>query len=110
MPVTIVVQVTTGAAPSIGQNTAASCGGGTFEPPSATPVLRTAASDGVRPAPPAQQVGPLAPCVPSSTLVDSHADVAAHKRPARAAEASARLGAGENAAVKGSIAGLGMKT
>jgi len=49
--------------------------------------------------------------VPLSTLADSHAGVAAHMRPARAAETSARLGetAGEAAAAKVSNAGLDMK-
>lgn len=172
MTVTILVDVTTGAAPSIGQRNAASGGGGTIEPASAPPVLGTAASEGVPPAlpalppeprppvpvtppvlvtppvpvtppvldasptvveppvlvapptvvdppvlvappppeslaPPAQHIGPLGP---SSTSADSHAVVAAHKRPASAADASARLGrmAGD-AAGKASNAGLGMR-
>jgi hypothetical protein len=159
------------------QSTPASSGSGTIAPPSAPPVLATAASEGDPPAlwalpsrppskpalvpplldappelcapplldappelrappeldlppvlaaPPVLDAPPLpelyAPPValeasaPSRlgvwTLGDSHAGVAAHRRPASAAEASARLGeaaAGATAAVKASSAGLGMK-
>jgi hypothetical protein len=58
-----------------------------------------------------QQVGPAKYRVPESPSVELHAEVAAHRRPARAAEARARLGemAGGAAAAKGSNAGLDMK-